>query len=229
MWGVRTRMSTDEVSNRRCRWLLSQRGFRYWCEAEMADVLSLKGTNPDFLVETAAPIRFFLELKSFEQDTLLDRIDPSVRTFSIDIMSLQKRANRLVRDAAEQLLPYAGTGFPMVIMLDNYRQKGISLDHHTLGGLFGELVVQMRMDASSGRSLGEDWVRVDDGSPLAGGRYGHVSAVAALVAAERFDTFEKVDDFSVERKMKVRVLYNPNAIVPFPSDVFNDPRDEHLR
>jgi hypothetical protein len=29
--------------------------------------------------------------------------------------------------------------------------------------------------------------------------------------------------------MKVRVLYNPNAIVPFPSDVFSDPQDEHLK
>ena len=95
------------------------------------------------------PVRFFLELKSFEQDTLLDRIDPSVRTFSVGIMSLQKRANRLVRDAAEQLLPYADSGHPMIIVLDNYCQKGIS-------------------------------------------------------------------------------LYNPDAAVPLPRDVFNDPDAEHL-
>lgn len=50
---------------------------------------------------------FLHELKSFEQDTLLDRIDPGVRTFSVGIMSLQKRANRLGWDAGEQLLPYA--------------------------------------------------------------------------------------------------------------------------
>ena len=75
--------------------------------------------------------------------------NPSVRTFSIGIMSLQKRANRLVRDAAEQLLPYADSGHPMIIVLDNYCQKGIS-------------------------------------------------------------------------------LYNPDAAVPLPRDVFNDPDDEHL-
>jgi hypothetical protein len=28
--------------------------------------------------------------------------------------------------------------------------------------------------------------------------------------------------------MKVRVLYNPDAAVPLPRDVFNDPDDEHL-
>lgn len=78
-------MSTDESSNRRCTWLLNQRDFRYWREADIGQVLPLQGTNPDFLVETPVPVRFFLELKSFEQDTLLDRIDPSVRTFSVGI------------------------------------------------------------------------------------------------------------------------------------------------
>jgi hypothetical protein len=28
-------MSTDEISNRRCRWLLNQRRFGYWREAEI--------------------------------------------------------------------------------------------------------------------------------------------------------------------------------------------------
>lgn len=221
-------MSTDESSNRRCTWLLNQRGFRYWREARIGQAIPLQGTNPDFLVETPVPVRFFLELKSFEQDTLLDRIDPSVRTFSGGIMSLQKRANRLVRDAAERLLPYADSGLPMIIVLDNYRKKGISLDHHTLGGMFGELQVQIRINPTSGENLGEGWVRSDDGSPLAGGRNRHVSAAAALIAGERFDTFDQTDDFSIERKMKVRVLYNPDAAVPLPRDVFRDPDDEHL-
>lgn len=221
-------MSTDEISNRRCTWLLNQRRCRYWREADISQILTLRGTNPDFLVETPVPVRFFLELKSFEQDTLLDRLDPSVRTFSVGIMSLQKRANRLVRDAAEQLLPYVDTGLPMIIVLDNYRQKGISLDHHTLGGLFGELQVQIRINPTTGENLEEGWVRSDDASPLAGGRNRHVSAVAALIAGERFDTFDKTDDFSIERKMKVRILYNPDAAVPLPRDVFSDPDDENL-
>jgi hypothetical protein len=41
-------------------------------------------------------------------------------------------------------------------------------------------------------------------------------------------TFERDDDFSVERKMKVRIVYNPDAVVPFPPDVFNEPDDEQL-
>jgi hypothetical protein len=74
-------------------------------------------------------------------------------------MSLQKCANRLVRDAASQLAPYAGTGLPIVIALDNYRQKGISLDKHTLGALFGEPQVQITIDATTGDAVSEAWVR----------------------------------------------------------------------
>lgn len=43
-----------------------------------------------------------------------------------------------------------------------------------------------------------------------------------------FDTLDGDDDFSVERKMKVWVLYNDNAQVPFPRDIFSEPEDEHV-
>ena len=220
-------MSTDEISSRRCKWLLEQRRFVYWQEDEIGAVLPLDDMRPDFLVD-APSTRFFLELKSVEHDTVLDQVNPSVRSFSINPMSLQKRANRLVRDAAQQLLPYASHNLPMLIMLDNYRQKGISLDKHTLGALFGEMRMQMLVDPETGRSVSECWVRVDDGSPLAGARNRHVSAVAVLEPVERFDTFEKVDDFSVPRPMKVRIVYNDDPIVRFPRDVFGEPQDEHL-
>ena len=62
---------------------MNQRRFGYWREAEIGEILALHGKRPDFLVETPVPIRFLLELKSFEQDTALDQIDPSVRVFSL--------------------------------------------------------------------------------------------------------------------------------------------------
>jgi len=219
-------MSTDEISIRRCSWLLKQRGFRYWRETEMGQVLPLQETNPDFLVETLAGVRFLMELKSFEKDTILRTIQ--ARTFSLGHMTLQKRANRLVRDAAEQLLPYAATNLPMVIALDNYRQVGISLDKHTLSSLFGELEALITIDLETGGAVRRGWTREDDGSPLAGGRNQHVSAVLVLEPLERFDTIETEDDFSVERGMRVRIVYNEEAVVPLPKDVFSAPDDEHL-
>jgi hypothetical protein len=46
-----------------------------------------------------------------------------------------------------------------------------------------------------------------------------------LLAVVRFDTFARRDDFSVERKMKIRIVYNDEPIVPFRHDVFTDPED----
>ena len=221
-------MSTDEISNRRCRWLLRQRGFRFWQETEIGTVLPLRATNPDFVAETPMGLRFFLELKSFEKDTILDRMDPSIRTFSLGHMTIQRRVNRLVRDAAEQLLPYADAGLPMVVGLDNYRQKGVGLDKHSLRSLFGELVVQIETDSTTGAPLSEAWVHRDDGSPLAGGRNRHVSAILVVIPTERFATLDKDDDFAVERKMKVRIHHNPDALVPLPTNIFSDPADEHF-
>ena len=59
----------------------------------------------------------------------------------------------------------------------------------------GELQVHIRMDPTAGENLGRAWVRIDDGSPLAGERSRHVIAVLALIPVERFDTVEKNDDF----------------------------------
>jgi hypothetical protein len=51
---------------------------------------------------------------------------------------------------------------------------------------------------------------------------------ACVDRLERFDSLEKGDDFSVERKMRVRIAYNPDGDVPLPRSVFNDPDDEQL-
>ena len=73
----------DTIPIRRCTWLLNQRGFRYWREGDIGQVFPLQGTNPDFLVETSVAQRFFIELKSFEHETILDKMDPAVKVFVI--------------------------------------------------------------------------------------------------------------------------------------------------
>jgi hypothetical protein len=35
-------MSTDEISNRRCTWLLNQRAFRYWREADIGQIVNVQ-------------------------------------------------------------------------------------------------------------------------------------------------------------------------------------------
>jgi hypothetical protein len=59
----------DEVSIRPCTWLLTQRGCTFRREAYIGQVLTLKDSSPDFLVETPDRIRFLLELKSVASRT----------------------------------------------------------------------------------------------------------------------------------------------------------------
>ena len=217
-------MAGDDVSIRRCEWLLKQRGYRYWREGDIGQVLPLKESRPDFLVETAAGTRFLLEVKAFEKETILHKMEASV--FSLGHMALQKRVQRLVKDAAEQILEYSGSGLPMVVALDNWRQIGVHLDKHSLGSLFGELQFVQTIDTSTGRVIESRWERKDDNSPLHGGRNAHISAVVGVIAGKRFDTLDEVDDFTVERPMKVRIIRNPVATVPLPSEVFSDAMDE---
>jgi hypothetical protein len=70
-------------------------------------------------------------------------------------MSQQKRANRLVRELAEQLAPYAPNNLPTLIMPTSTRQKGIGLDKHTLGRLFGELQMHLQVNPQTGRTVSE--------------------------------------------------------------------------
>lgn len=217
--------SGDEISIRRCTWLLNQRGYRYWREDDIGQILQLRQKRPDFLVETPAATRFLLEAKSFENETILHKIEAS--TFSLGHMTLQRRVNRLVRDAAEQLPDYASYGLPGVIVLDNYRQVGVHLDEHGLGSVFGELQVVQTIDTITGEAGEARWERKDDNCPLFGGRSPHVSAVMAIIPTVRYDDFDgKVDDFSIERPMKVRIVRNPFATAPLPVDVFNGADDE---
>jgi hypothetical protein len=188
-------------------------------------VLRLKQSRPDFLVETPSGTRFFLEMKSFEKDTVLHHIEAT--TFSLGHMTLQRRVNRLVRDAADQLQEYAAYGLPCLVALDNYRQKGVHLDEHGLRSVFGELQIVQTVETATGSVVDARWEPKDDNSPLYGGRNRHVRAVMAIIPTVRYDNFDgTVDDFSVERPMKVRIMRNRFATVPLPGDVFSDPDDE---
>ena len=58
-----TRSPTDAASG-----CLTSRRFKYWQEGEIGEILAMHDKRPDSLVDNPTPIRFFLELKSFEQE-----------------------------------------------------------------------------------------------------------------------------------------------------------------
>ena len=215
---------SDEVAIRRATWLFRQRGYTTWREDAIGAVVPLGRSRPDFLVETSARERLFVEAKAFEKESVLRTIKS--RVFSLAHMSLQKRVNRLVADAAKQTLEYARYGFPIVIALDNWRQVGVHLDEESLTSLFGEAELQITIDPSTGAQVGsKQLVRKDDGSPLYDGKNKHVSAVVVVLPCQRFDTIERDDDFTIERPMKVRIIRNEDATHPLSAAVFNGADD----
>ena len=218
--GLRGLMSED-IAERRFRWLLQQRRYCYWPEAELGKVITLRRTRPDFFVRTPADGEMLVEVESFAKPTVLKTM--VARVFSLDAMSLQKRINRVVCKAADQLEPYSVMHIPLVVALDNWRQVGLSLGPSDLIQIFGLVEVTGMFDPSTGESGKFRWALGDD-SPLGEGRRTHVSAVAAVFPESR----DIDDDFSTERPMYTRVVHNPFAAVPLPRSVFGSEKDKHI-
>ena len=115
------------MSIRRATWLLEQRACSFVPERDLERAITVRTKRPDFVVETGRGVRFLMEVESLEAPSALDRVDPRVRTFSLDPMALQKRMNHTVRNGADQLAPYQNDRMPLVVALDNHRQIGLSI------------------------------------------------------------------------------------------------------
>lgn len=220
-------MNRDEISLRRFEWLIKQRGYIYDREEQVFRKLPRRTKEPDFYVEPTNNPAFLIEVESFEKETVL-RTAKS-RVFSLDRMVLQKRINRAVRRAADQLEPYADISLPLVIVLDNHRKVGLPLGFHELVSLFGEQNFTFTIDAEVGEMVGQPTIEhQEDGSPFAGGERSYISAVLVNEPEYRFDSSNAGDDFTIERPMRVRVIHHPFALMPFPFSVFQGPDDEHI-
>ena len=157
-------MAGGEVAERRFRWLLGQRRYRYWDEHELARVITVQRTRPDFFVRTPHDGDFLVEVESFQEPTILRTMDAGV--ISLDGMKLQKRINRAVRNAAAQLEPYQDKRIPLVVALDNWRQVGLSLGVVDLIQVFGLVEVQRHVNLDTGLTSDPVWAHADDdGSP----------------------------------------------------------------
>jgi hypothetical protein len=137
--------------------LLDQRGYDYTDERRLEHAITIRGgKRPDFFVDTRRGVRFLAEVEGFDQPTALDAAAGS--TGSISVRDLQKRINSgVIFRASKQLAPYSGAGIPLVVVLDNHRQIGISLDTVALIQSFGTLHYEFTVDTESGASVSEGW------------------------------------------------------------------------
>ena len=132
-------MPEMDTAEKRFSWLLKQRGYQFWTEDQLEQNIVVKGTRPDFYVET--PVGNVLaEVESFVEPGPIER-----RNFSMGAVDPKEFADRirgLVKHAAKQLSPYEDLGIPCLVILDNWRGIRIPLDYGFLSLIEPKLLIQ---------------------------------------------------------------------------------------
>ena len=143
--------SVMDIAERRFAWLLNQRSYGFWSENELEQKIELRGTRPDFYVETSRNGTFLVEVESFEEAGPF-RIG-SRGGAAVDSERIFRRIRTAVQNAARQLRPYKGLGIPMLIALDNWRMVGIPSNISDLrNALFGTLEFRLPIDLGGGKA-----------------------------------------------------------------------------
>lgn len=212
-----------DVAETRFGWLLHQRRYAFTPEAELQRKIELRGTRPDFYVET--PLGDLLvEVESFEEETFLRRVELGGFQ-SLNPEPLFRRLRTAVKHAKGQLKPYTPLGMPMLIVLDDWRRVGIPNNTYELcNALFGTIEGRLPLAPIDGdRSYGPR-LHHGGGQVLNAQAGLYVSAVAWNIASVRYGD---ADPMTEERPMYLRIVHNPFASVPLPRAMFDCSDDEH--
>jgi hypothetical protein len=183
--------------------MLGQRGFDFVREDAIFSKIPNRAKRPDFYVMPPGGSNFLVEVESFKKPTPLDLIEADAM-FVADTTP-QKRIDRRVRAAADQLAPYADLDIPLVVLLDNHRQvrlEGLGLE--ALAALFGDL-------------MNDAW---NPDAPLVRGARDYISAVLVNEPCVWFDDDQKEEPFTLPRPMRVRVIHHPHAARPLSLATF---------
>lgn len=209
------------VAERRFAWLLRQRGYLFWTEDRLEEVMAVRGKRPDFYVRTASFGDLIAEVESFEEPTLLDRkAMAGSRSGFINPKPLLGRMKNAIRRAADQLKPYAEDGLPLLVVLDNWRRVGLPLEETDLIQVFGDLIFVATFDPVKGRATDRRWEH-GRGRQLGPKYRTYVSAVVVNIPKNPYVP----EDPRLERPMRVRILHNPFATISLPRNIFADRED----
>jgi hypothetical protein len=147
--------------------LLEKRACSYWQENELAQVLPVRATKPDFFVSTPSKLQLLVEIESFEKERLALLALRQNSVMSGLAYRDQRRVATAVQHASKQLKPYRDLGFPSLVVLDDFRHVGMPTNADILG-----LFLLEYFDPKRDR--------------------GHISAVAWLVDGEELSPYLRV-------------------------------------
>lgn len=152
----------DEVSLRRMKWLLGQRGYRFWPEDRLGGIIEVSNRRPDFYVQAANSICFLAEVKSFEKevsDSPLHYPSNGATVGTVDPAIYERIYDRIrgaVQEASAQLGAYRDRGIPLLVVLDSWR-GGMPTGSHELISVFGTREGRGSFDPLSGKPGPARW------------------------------------------------------------------------
>lgn len=213
-----------DVGALRFEWLLRQRDFEFVGEQRLEERIEIRdGKRPDFFVWRDGT-EFLVEVESFRAPGPLAGLR-GVRTVSSK--RLIKPIGNAIQHARTQLRPYTELRIPLVIVLDDHRRVGIDLSASVLLHLFGELRFVVPIGAGRDHEWSMEHGRDGVFRTGHGGDRGHkryISAIAVLTPNPASAHIEPVDR---ERPMRLKVMHNPDALVPLPRSLFSATEDYH--
>ena len=214
-----------DLGEERFTWLLRQRSIPYEGEEGLQKHITVHRRRPDFYAVPTGLPPFLAEVEGFKKSGPLQKA--RARVYATGPEQMLPRLRTAVQHGASQLKPYRNHGIPMIVVLDNSGRVGIALGVIELINLLGIQEIRLLIDLETGGRVSPPHMKGSEESfhVLTPKNNRHVSAVAVNLPKQGH---QHIDPPEKERPMRLRVLHNPYAQIPFPLGIFNDPEDDHF-
>jgi hypothetical protein len=161
-------------------------------------------TNPDFLLERDGA-RAIVEVRSFTSWALSDYLAKIGGSGAVPQSVNLKPIFAAIKEKADQLLPFAVTGLPLIVALANTGESDVILDqHHLFSAMFGDIAIKVPVAMSADVDTASlppahqefqpgygAFCATKDGEPI--NPRPHVSAVIVVLCRDRYAAWRYAD------------------------------------
>jgi hypothetical protein len=203
-------------------WLLKQRGYVYADEQNLESKITVISKRPDYFVEASNGTRLLVEIESFNKGEELD-LEPGFRQIG-NYDRILNRVRNSVKRASLQLRDYKSLNIPLLIVLDNWRDRPLMLSSVNMReALFGRITFALPVVDTPSRFLGDPVPYHGRDQVLNEKSKCYISAVA-LIGRKRAFIY---DDSDGEKPLRLQIFHNHFALRPLPIPTFSDAEDVH--
>jgi len=219
---MRKKNTMEDFGKTRFGWLLRQRGYAYVDQDNLEARIAVKSKRPDYFVETPDGVKLLVEVESFNKGNELD-MEPGFKQIG-NYDPLLVRIRTAVKHASKQLRDYKDLGIPLLIVLDNWRNRPLMVGSANMReALFGRITFKLPVIDTGSRFLGDPFAVHGSGQVLNERYKCYISAVAMIGRKKAFIS----DEGNGEKPFRLQVFHNHFTTSPFPLSAFTDPEDVH--